>query len=187
MLVDSSSGLCPLPGFALSWAHAPAQPCLGDPTAQGVPSIQAPHGHWNRGTGVAGFQRGVYAGPPKSEKILEESSTSLREVGRPGRAGFSLLPASRPLSCFPKPGRRGPKEPYFVNGPFARFRSPPSMVQMFSQGPHCQDSPNTIQTNKNKQKGPTPGRRELSGVTGVFLLPEEVEAKLQDKQFQKGI
>ena len=159
---SAHSQALPSPGLT----HRP-NPAWVTPQPKVSPPFRPPHGHWNRDTGVAGFQRVLYMGPQKSEKILEESSTSLREVGRPGRAGFSLLPASRHLSCFPKPGKRGPKEPYFVNGPFARFRSPPGMVQMFSQGPHCQDSPNTIQTNKNKQKVPTPG--SFQGLLGFFF------------------
>lgn len=151
-------------------AHSQALPTPGltngpnptwvTPQPKVSPPFRPPHGHWNRDTGVAGFLGGLlHTGPQKSEKILEEPSTSLKEVGQPGRAGFSLLPASRNLSCFPKPGRRGPKSPILSTGPSHGSGHLPACSQMFSQGPHCQDSPNTIQTNKNKQKVPTPSRR----------------------------
>ena len=149
MLVNSSSGLCPLPGFAHSWAHARAQPCLDGPTAQGVPSIQAPSRPLEQGHRCGRSPARSPLQGPTLEKILEEPSTSLREVGQPGRAGFSLLPASRHLSCFTKPGRKEPKESYFVNWPFAGFRSPPGMFpNVFPRSP----LPRQPKHNTNKQK-----------------------------------
>lgn len=142
---SARSQALPTPGLT----HGP-NPAWVTPQPKRSPPFRPPHGHWNRDTGVAGFLRGLlYKGPQKSEKILEEPSTSLREVGQPGRAGFSLLPASRHLSCFPKPGRKGPKEPCFVNWPFARFRSPPGMFpNVFPRSP----LPRQPKHNTNKQK-----------------------------------
>lgn len=65
--------------------------------------------------------------------------TTSREVGQPGWAAFSLtlLPASRKLSGFPKPGGRGPKVPCFVNLPFTHSSGhlAAGVPQCFSKAP----------------------------------------------------
>lgn len=154
---------------ARSWAHKP-NPASVAPTAPGAPFLT---GLLTAGTQVR--QDLLYTGPRKSEMPLEKPSTTSGEVGRSGEADFSrpLLPASRNLSCFPKPERKGLQVSYFVTWPFTRFRSSHCVFPNVFPRPPLPRQPNTMQINTNKQKVPAPGKPELSGVNGVFLLREE--------------
>lgn len=113
MLVDSSSGLCPLPGFALSWAHAPAQPCLGDPTAQGVPSIQAPSRPLEQGHRCGRIPASSLHGPTE---VREDSGRIFHILERGGptwQGGFLPPPGLQTSILFSKAGKKGAQRTLF--------------------------------------------------------------------------
>lgn len=150
MLVNSSSGLCPLPGFAHSWAHKRAQPYLGDPTAQGVPSIQAPT--WPLEQGHRCGRIPGRSPPHGPTEVREDSGRTFHILERGGptwQGGFLPPPCFQKSILFSKARKKGPKEPYFVNWPFARFRSPPGMFpNVFPRSP----LPRQPKHDTNKQK-----------------------------------
>lgn len=164
----------PTPSFCPPWAHKRAQPYLGDPTAQGVPSIQAPTWPLEQDyrCGRDSWEVSSTRAHRKPEKILEEPATSLREVGQPGRAGFLPPPCfQKSILYFSKAEERGPKSPILSTGPSYVQVTSLHVPQMFSQGPHSSKTAQTQykQTKINRKFQHQADAEALRGLMGFFF------------------
>ena len=189
MLVNSSSGLCPLPGFAHSWAHARAQPCLDGPTAQGVPSIQALSRPLEQGHRCG---RSPARSPLQGPTLVREDSGRtfhiLERGGPTWQGGFLPPPCFQTSILFSKAGKKGAQRVLFCQLALRTVQVTSRHVpKCFPEVPTAKTAQTQYKQTKINRKFQHQADAEISGVTGVFLLQEEVETKLLDKQFKMGI